>query len=288
MNWDDTRIFLTLSRERTLRGAARKLGMNQATVGRHIAALEQALGTTLFLRSSDGYQLTTAGEAALHVAQGMERRANELQRLIQGMDQRLAGEVRVATTDSLALDFLIQAIKRLHAEHPDVKVQLHASTQMVNLAKREADIAVRTIKPDNPDLITRRLASWPTGLFAAPEYLERCGEPVPGTAFEGHDLVIYQPYLDAQQPVTLAGEPIHQGRVTVGANSSLMLRTLVREGLGLGEMPVYMGEAQGLVRVWPGRTRVQAYEVWLVTHQDLRHTARTRAMIAAIVQAFER
>jgi DNA-binding transcriptional LysR family regulator len=286
MNWDDTRIFLSLSREKTLRGAARVLGMNQATVGRHITALEQSLGTTLFLRRSDGYELTTAGEAALNVVESMERRANELQRLIQGMDQRLAGEVRVATTDSLALDFLIPAIKRLHADHPEVSVQLHASTQMANLAKREADIAVRTIKPDNPDLITRRLAKWPIGLFAAPEYLKRFGEPVPGAAFDGHDLVLYQPYVDGNQAITLVGEPIHKGRVVVGANSSLMLRTLVREGLGLSEMPVYMGEAEGLVRVWPGRTRAQAYEVWLVTHQDLRHTARTRAMIDCIVQSF--
>lgn len=288
MNWDDTRIFLTLSRERTLRGAARKLGMNQATVGRHIAALEKSLRTTLFLRSSDGYELTTAGEAAMSVAEGMERRANELQRLIQGLDQRLAGEVRVATTDSLALDFLIPAIKRLHTDHPAVSVQLHASTQMLNLAKREADIAVRTIKPDNPELIIRRLAKWQIGLFAAPVYLERFGEPVPGTSFDGHDLVIYQPYVDGNQAVTLAGEPIHKGRIVVGANSSLMLRTLVREGLGLGEMPVYMGEAEGLVRIWPDRTRSHAYEVWLVTHQDLRHTARTRAMINCIVHEFER
>ncbi len=287
MNWDDTRIFLAVQRERTLRGAAKTVGLDQATVGRRIAALERVLGATLFLRTSDGYVLTSAGEVALKAAEKMEQFANDLVRQTQGVDTRLEGDVRVTTTDSLALEFLIPAIGRLHAAHPDVRVLLNTSTQLLNLAKREADIAVRTMKPENPDLIARRLARWPTGLFASKRYLKRHGEPELGTAFAGHDIVMYQPYLAGGRAPTLAGEPIHNGRIVSTVNSNLMLRAQIRAGLGLGEIPVSLAERDGLVRIWPDRTRATPYEVWLVTHQDLRHTARIRAMIDEIVAEFE-
>jgi DNA-binding transcriptional LysR family regulator len=287
MNWDDTRIFLAVERERTLRGAARTLNLDQATVGRRIAALERTLGATLFLRTSDGYALTPAGEIALRSAEKMEQFAHELVRQTHGVDTRLEGEVRVATTDSLALAFLIPAIGRLHLEHPDVRVLLNASTQVLNLARREADIAVRTMKPENPDLVARRLARWPVGLYASKSYLKRYGEPVAGMAFAGHDLIMYQPHMTRTRSPTLVGEPVHAGRIVSGVNSSLMLRSMIKAGIGIGEVPVFLGEREGLVRVWPDRTRAEHYEVWLVTHQDLRHTARIKAMIDEIVFGFE-
>lgn len=174
MNWDDARVFLAVCRESTLRGAARVLGVDQATVGRRVTALEKSLSATLFLRTSEGYALTAVGEAALQAVEKMEVSALELQRQIQGLDDRLTGTVRVSTTDSLAIDFLIPAIARLHDKHPDVQVQLDASTQMISLAKREADIAVRNARPDNPDLIARRIARWPVGLFASQGYVDTC------------------------------------------------------------------------------------------------------------------
>ena len=146
MNWDDARVFLAVEREKTLRGAARTLNLDQATVGRRIAALEHALRATLFLRTSEGYALTAAGEAALKSAEKMEHSANELVRRTQGTDTRLAGDVRVTSTDSIALEFLLPAIERLHAAHPEVRVLLDTSTRMLNLAKREADIAVRSVR----------------------------------------------------------------------------------------------------------------------------------------------
>ena len=283
MNWDDTRVFLALCREQTLRGAARRLGVDQATVGRRLSSLESALDATLFLRTSSGYSLTSAGEVAMRAALEMETAAAGLQRQILGMDERLSGAVRVTTTDSFALDFIIPAIARLRLDHPGIEVQLHASTQMLNLSQREADIAVRTHKPDNPELVVRRLARWNSGLFASREYLQRRGEPPPGSAFAGHELVIYQPYLDSGKEVTLAGESIAQGRIAITCTSGLMVRRALANGIGLGELPVPLGERDGLQQVWPPG---KPYDIWLVTHQDVRHTARVRVVIEAIVQAF--
>lgn len=287
MNWDDTRIFLALQREGTLRSAARVAGVDQATVGRRLAALEHALGATLFLRTSDGYVLTPAGESVLRSAEKMEKSANDLVRQAQGTDTRLAGEVKVTTTDTLALGFVIPAIARLHAEHPDVQVNLNTSTQMLNLARREADIAIRNQKPENPDLVARRLARWPVGLYASREYLAQRGEPNDNDAFAGHDLVMFQSHATANLPSTLVGLPIDAGRLAAAVNSSLMLRALIRMGKAIGEVPVPMAERDGLVRVLPDRERAKRYEVWLVTHQDLRHTARVRAMIDKIAEAFK-
>lgn len=287
MNWDDTRIFLALQREGTLRSAARVAGVDQATVGRRLAALEHALGATLFLRTSEGYVLTPAGENVLRSAEKMEKSANELVRQAQGADTRLAGEVKVTTTDTLALEFVIPAISRLHAEHPNVEVRLNTSTQMLNLARREADIAIRNRKPDNPDLIARRLARWPVGLYASPAYLAERGEPTPGDGFAGHDLVVFQSHPTASLQQTLVGLPTEHGRLAAAVNSSLMLRALIRMGRAIGEVPVPLAERDGLVRIWPGRERTPHYEVWLVTHQDLRHTARIRAMIDKIAEAFD-
>jgi DNA-binding transcriptional LysR family regulator len=286
MNWDDARVFLAVCRESTLRGAARVLGVDQATVGRRITALEKSLSATLFLRTSEGYALTAVGEAALKAVEKMEHSALELERRIQGLDDRLTGTVRVTTTDTLAIDFLIPAIARLHQRHPDVRVQLDASTQILSLAKREADIAVRNTRPDNPDLIARRIARWPLGLFASHAYVEAHGIPEPGTAFDGHDLAVYQPYLQSGKDMALVGEPIGRGRIVSSLSSSLLVRRSIAAGIGIGEVPIHMGELDGLVRLWPQRTNPVPYDIWLVTHADLRHTARVRVVIDEIVAGF--
>ncbi|WP_213881871.1 LysR family transcriptional regulator [Pseudomonas sp. dw_358] len=287
MNWDDARFFLALARISTLRGAARALGVDQATVGRRIAALERSLNAVLFLRTSDGYALTTAGEAALDAAEKMEHAGDELQRRIAGLDERPSGLVRIASTDSLAVDFVIPAMARLHESYPDVQVSIQSGTDMLNLAKREADIALRTIKPDNPDLLVRRLASWPLGLFASRQYLERRGIPPPGSGFKGHDVVAFQAHIDAGERYNLAQETLQGARVVASANSSLLVRTALAAGLGLGEIPVQMGKRDGLVQVWPQRTRPQTYDVWLVTHKDLRHTVRVSRVMDYLVAGFE-
>lgn len=286
MNWDDARMLLALSREHTLRRAARVLRVDQATVGRRVAALETDLGSTLFLRTPAGYQLTAIGEVAVEMAQKMEHAALELARRTRGADNEEAGEVRIATTDSLAHEFVIPALRELRQSHPEVRVVLSGGSDIVNLSQRETDIAIRNQRPDSPDLVLRKLASWQMGLFAAEDYLQRHGLPQDGS-FAGHDLVVYEPYWRGQAQPTLVDVPIGEGRVVMAANASMLLRRAIHEGLGIGEIPLELGQRDGLRRVWPQRTRAQPYEVWMVTHQDLRHTARVRAVIERLVAAFE-
>ncbi|RQR35134.1 MULTISPECIES: LysR family transcriptional regulator [unclassified Burkholderia] len=287
MNWDDIRIFLAAHRAGTLRGAAEQLDIDQTTVGRRLGALERTLGSRLFLRTTAGLGLTDSGRQVLDTAEGMERLAVSFERRSEGADARVAGEVRVTTTDALAVDFVVPAIERLQQHHPDVRVLLSTTTRIVDLARREADIAVRTTRPDQPDLIVRLLARWDVGLYATRRYLDRFGEPRPGSRFAGHDIARYQPGVMQQQHDTLAGESAADGRVVAELDSSLMLATFVRAGLALGELPAYLAQRDPeLVRIWPGRHRTKPYETWLVLHQDLAHTARVRVVVDALVETF--
>lgn len=287
MNWDDIRIFLAVHRAGTLTGAAHQLGIDQTTVSRRLAGLERTLGSRLFLRSNSGLTLTVTGRDVLLKAQDMERMAVSFERRSEGADARAEGEVRVTTTDALAVDFLVPAIERLRASHPDIRVILTTTTRLLDLARREADIAVRTVRPEQPDLIVRRLASWDVGLYATRGYLARYGRPEPKDQFAGHDIALYQAGVTERQDGTLVGVPIKQGRVVAELDSSLMLATFVRAGLALGELPDYLAARDPqLTRLWPQRRRATPYEAWLVLHQDLAHTARVKVVVEAMAGVF--
>jgi DNA-binding transcriptional LysR family regulator len=285
MDWDNARIFLAISRAGTLRGAAAALTLDQATVGRRLAAMEQSLNARLFLRTPSGYVATPAGELALSAAEAMEHAADRLQREMQGIDNRLSGTVRVATSDTMASHFVIGAMQRLHAAHPDIRIVLNASTQITSLIRREADLAVRTARPDNPDLISRHLSRRSAGLYAAKTYLAERGVPVPGTALAGHDVVIYQAAVAPRYSEKICGEPIANARVALEVNTGIMLIEATRAGIGIAELPTHMADGDPLLgRIWPERS--ESYDVWLVMHGDLARTARVRAAADAIIASF--
>lgn len=284
MDWDNARIFLAICRQGTLRGAAAELRVDQATVGRRLAALENSLETRLFLRTPGGYLPTPAGERARQAAEQMEQAAHRLQREMQGTDRRLSGTVRLACTDTVATTFLIPALAGLHRQHPDVRVVLSVSTQLTNLTRREADLAVRVLRPDNPELIARHLSRREVGLYASRSYVERHGEPLQGTAFAGHDVVVYQAGVSRLHGDSLCGEPIANARVSVELNTGMMLAQAVRAGMGIGEIPTQLADSfEDLVRIWPQRS--EEYDLWLVMHKDLHRTARVRAVADAVVEA---
>lgn len=285
MSWDDTRIFLALTRAPSLRAAARSLGVDQATVGRRLNALQAELGAKLFLRANDGYLLTAAGETALAAARRMESAALDLRTRIEGQDTSPGGLVRVTSTDSIAIDLLMPAIERLQQHWPHIRVDLEVSTQL--LSRRQVDIAFRNVRPEAPDLVVRRVASWPVGLFASAGYVERFGMPVPEDELRSHHLVAFAPYLEQSPFLTMASVPARQARIALAVRSSLLVREGVAAGIGLGEMPVWMGEREGPVRIWPERRRANDYEVWQVMHPNLQRTARVRATAEFLSEAFQ-
>ncbi|MET0320616.1 MAG: LysR family transcriptional regulator [Duganella sp.] len=284
MDWDNARIFLAIYRQGTLRAAAGQLGIDQATVGRRLNALEDSLGARLFLRTPSGYLATPAGELAVTAAEAMEAAALQFQREMQGIDNRLSGIVRVTTSDTMAAHFVLDAMRRLHAAHPEIRIVLGTSTEITSLTRREADLAVRSLKPTSPDLISRHLVKRSMGLYAAPSYLEQRGMPIPGTGLAGHDIVIYQDSVAPRHRDKICLEPVTHARVAIEVNNGLMLLEAARKGMGVTELPCHMADGDArLVRVWP--ERVDHYDVWLVMHSDLSRSARVRAAADAIIDS---
>lgn len=285
MDWDNARIFLAIHRAGTLRGAAAQLDIDQATVGRRLAAMEKSLNARLFLRTPGGYVATPAGDLAASAAEQMETAADRLQREMQGIDNRLSGTIRVATSDTMAAHFVVEAMQRLHQRHPDIRIVLTAATQLSSLTRREADLAIRTVRPDSPDLISRHLTRRTLGLYASKAYLKKRGMPTPGNALAGHDIVIYQHSVAPRHAEKLCGEPVANARVAMEVNTGLVLHEAVKAGLGIGELATHIAATTPeLVRIWPERE--QSYEVYLVMHSDLNRTARVRAAADAIIESF--
>ncbi|MEZ2409306.1 LysR family transcriptional regulator [Bosea sp. RCC_152_1] len=285
MNWDNARFFLAIARAGTLRGAARQMRVDQATVGRRLAALEEELGARLFLRTPSLYVLTPAGEALIEPVEAIERSVAQMERRVMGLDERLTGSVRVATTDSLGKRFVIPAIVRMRAEHPGIEVVCLISQDVANLTRREADIAIRTVRPDAPDLIVRRLATLKTGIYASRAYLAARGTPPPGDGFAGHDLVAYQQSVAPTTPSAFCGEPTGSGKVVFRTSSSVTLVEATAAGIGIAELPCYRADTEPeLVRIMPERSA--DFDVWLVAHADLYKTARIQALIRELVGEF--
>lgn len=285
-NWDNARFFLAVARTGTLRQAAARLGVDQATVGRRIAALEDTLSARLFLRTPTMYVLTPAGEALIAPAETMEQAVHQIERHIVGMDDQLSGTIRVATTDTLGKRFVVPAIAKLRAEHPCIDVICVTSPGIANLTRREADIAIRTLRPESPDLIVRRLAQLETAVYASRAYLAAHGEPREGEAFEGHDLVMYQRTMLPSMWEAICGEPIDRGRVAFQTSSTMMLFEAAICGLGVTELPCFRAQSEPeLVRVLPNRS--DRFDIWLVAHADLYKTARIQAFIDFVSREFE-
>jgi DNA-binding transcriptional LysR family regulator len=284
LDWDNARIFLAIYRKGTLRAAASLLDIDQATVGRRLNALEQSLGARLFLRTPSGYMATPAGELAVNAATAMEAAALQFQREMLGIDNRLSGSVRVTTSDTMAAAFVIGAMHRLHVLHPEIRIILSTGTDITSLTRREADLAVRTLKPTSPDLVARHLTKRSMGLYATRAYLDERGMPTPGNGLAGHDIVIYQAAVLSRHQEKLCLEPVHNARVAIEVNTGLALHEAARQGMGVTELPCHMADPDpGLVRIWP--ERVDHYDVWLVMHADLSRSARVRAAADAIIDS---
>ncbi len=285
MDWDNARIFLAIHRVGTLRAAAAQLDIDQATVGRRLAALEKSLNARLFLRTPSGYVATPAGEQAVTSAEAMESAADQFQRKMLGLDNRLSGSVRVTTSDTMANSFVVGAMRRLHLEHPDIRIILSTSYDIASLTRREADLAVRTLKPVSPDLISRRLVRRSMGLYAARSYVKAHGMPEKSTGLAGHDIVLYQGAVAPRHREKLCGIPVAQARVTLEVNNGMVMLQATRMGMGVAELPCHMADDdKELVRVWP--EVVERYDVWLVMHSDLARSARVRTVADAIIACF--
>lgn len=275
--WDDVRFFLEVTRGHTLAAAAKKLGVDYTTVGRRIAALERELGAKLFERTPDGFVSTEAGEDLRAAAERMEAAALDLERRALGADRRLSGAVRIASTEMMAQVLVLPAVRALHARHPDIRVHVLTGAARLDIARREADLALRFVRPDKGDLISRRLARVAFAAYASKEYLAKRPVPPAGASLRGHDSLELEEGIRSWQTSRLA-----DARVVLRTNAMPNLLEGVALGLGIAVLACCIADRHPFLRrVWPSATP-ELDDLFLVVHEDLRRTGRVRALIEAL------
>jgi DNA-binding transcriptional LysR family regulator len=287
--WDDVRFFLAAAREGSLSGAAKAVGVDHVTVGRRIAALEEQLRTKLLSRTPDGLAPTSAGQTILKQCEIMEGAALALERMVAGHDTRTAGSVRVTATDVLSRRILMPVVVALRKSHPELQIDLLIGVRSLDIARREADLAVRVsnVRPADSQLVCRKLGEIGFTLYASRQYLERHGTPARGQGLANHDLISFPGTPRLVRPFFM-GESLQGARYAVRSNDQYAQLTAAAQDLGICELACFFGDSYPeVVRVWAEETP-NFRPVWLITHQDLRRAARIRVVSVAIAAAFER
>lgn len=290
--WSDLRCFLAVARTGTLSAAARELGVAQTTVGRRLEVLEEVLGARLFDRTKGGLRLSGVGAEVLELAHTMERAAAEVERRARGQDQQLEGTVRITTTEAFARSHVVPCLAELQREHPGLRFEVIAGNSTLDLDGREADLAVRLMRPDDPSLVARRIGHIELGLFASEAYLEDHG--LGGDGLEPAGLGLHDGLLGhrvAGYAGEMAGAPEarwlaeHAARATVvlRSNSIPALVAAVGSGMALAILPSALAHEQGLRCVAP-LPELPRRPVWLVFHADLRDNARVRCVVDCFVR----
>ena len=281
-DWSDVRFLLEVARTGTLAAAGRKLGVDNTTVGRRVSALERNLGSKLFARTPDGLVLTAAGEAIRAAGEEMEQAVLRGEQRALGADRKLSGVVRVATTEMLGELVVLPAVRSLRRHHPQIRVDLLTGAGRLDMARREADIALRYVRPESGDLVTRRVGTVAFGAYASKKYLASHGRPARGSGFSGHDLVGYDAGIRHWRLSQLGGEPVRDARIVLRTNSTQVLLHAVRMGIGIGPLPCFLARGEpGLERV-PSAAPPELDEVWMVVHAAIQRTSRVRAVIDAL------
>ncbi|WP_458729737.1 LysR family transcriptional regulator [Pseudomonas brenneri] len=284
LQWDDARIFLSVARSGTLSGAAIALEMGVATVSRRLDRLEAALGVPLFSRHQNGYWLTDDGEALLERAEALEHAGLSFGEAAR-QQGRVAGCVRLATAENLANPLIIPSLAKLFTAHPDLRVEIVSGVQTVNLHRRDADLAVRMVKPEAGNVTIKRLGTLGFGLYGARGYVDARRAGADAAAFDEDAFIGWtesHSHLPAAKWIArmLRGRPC---RVEADTLSAQMAAAMA--GLGLAILPHFLAKHAGLVCLLPELGADQP--IWLVIHSDLAHSRRVRAVADHLVTLFE-
>ena len=278
-NWSDIALFAAVAEAGSLSAAARALGSSQPTLSRRLAALEAKLGVTLLTRSTHGLTLTPAGEQALAHAQRMAEDAVAIERLAEGQSRHLTGTVTISAPEGMGTDWLPKILVPFRDAYPDIVIHLQVENRAVDLVNREADVALRLVAPVQPSLIARKLAVIGFGLFASPGYIEQHGQPTSIAELKDHWMIggdgPLNPVVERVEQSLTKGWP----RMVIKSNSVNAMKSAIRAGYGIGVMSIRMGlnRPDRYIRILPDLT-VAETGLWLVTHEEVRRSARIRAV----------
>jgi DNA-binding transcriptional LysR family regulator len=279
-DWDHFAYVLAVARTGSLAGAARSLKVDRTSVGRHISALEDQLGVPLFTRGSDGLRPTPAGDDAIAAATTMEAAALEVERKIAGAGETIAGKIKLTASEAFS-PVLMQMLKDLRTAHPGLTVELVSANRPLDLARGEADLAIRMGGSQDESLVARKIGEMEWWVFGSDGYLETHRT----LDYQHHDFVGYDEKLSTTPGAEWIAERGLQDRVVFRGNSIPSILAAARSGVGLAALPAFMGRDDGLTRV--GEDIAGLRPCSLVFHTDLRASPRIRTLVEFLVSAFD-
>jgi DNA-binding transcriptional LysR family regulator len=275
LSWDDFRYVKAIADTRSLGGAAQDLGVNHSTVFRRLAQIETQLGSRLFERSRTAYALTPCGEEMVRLAERMGEDVIAFERQVTGHDLRPSGELRVTTNDTVLVHLMTAVFADFRRAYPEIVLDIVVSNQALNLSKRDADVAVRATDRPPEALIGRRAASIAWAVFGAGENAAFD----PQTDARNVDWIGFGDNLTNLKAAKWLKDHAAPGRIVYKINTVLGLAEAAAAGIGLALLPCFIGSATpGLTRLSPPVPEL-ANGIWLLTHADLRQTARVRAFM---------
>lgn len=283
-SWDVYRSFAAVLREGSLSAAARRLGLTQPSIARHIDALEAALGGALFVRTPRGLSPTDRAEALRPHADALVAAAEALQRTGTGRPDAVQGVVRISASQAVGVMHLPPILTGLRRAHPGLVIELVLSDAVDDLLQRRADIAVRMVEPAQQALVARRVGTFPIGFHAHRDYLARRGTPASLDELRGHDLIGF----DQETPFIRAAmrhlPGIDRSWFALRVDGDAAHFAAIRAGFGIGICQTAIAARYpALVRVLPDALDL-ALSAWIVMHEDLRHGARYRTVFDALVR----
>ena len=282
LDWDDLRYALAVAEQGTLSGAARALGVNHSTVLRRLDGFEARLGLRIFERLPGGYTLTPGGEELIATARGIHDQVTGLERRVAGQDLRLTGSLRVTTTDTLALSLLPSMLAAFREQHPGVGLELRVSNAHLDLSRRDADVAIRPTRAPPETLVGRKVCDVAFAVYASSRHFTRPSGPF---ALEAHPWVVPDASLSGTTVARWLARELPDVQVALRADSFCVLRDAALSGMGLVALPCYLGDtAPGLRQVHAPIPEL-ATELWLLTHEDLKRTARVRTFMDFMADA---
>jgi DNA-binding transcriptional LysR family regulator len=284
-DWTQLRAFLVTAEEGSLSAAARKLMLTQPTLSRQVAALEADLGLMLFERIGRTLDLTQAGLELLEHARAMGEAADRVALTATGQSQSVSGLVRITASDVFSAHLLPPVLHRLRDIAPDLRVEIIADNGIRDLMRREADIAIRHVRPDQPELIARLIRQAEGFFYAATSYLDARGRPDSTADFKNHDFVSTGDPAQMIAYLKPLGIHLHEGQFRTGSQSGLVAWELTRQGFGITPMSDQVGDAvPGVERVVPDMEPI-TFPVWLATHREL-HTSRKIRLVFDVLAEF--
>lgn len=283
-DWNRARAFLVTAEEGSLSAAARALGMTQPTLGRQVTALEAELGVALFERVGRGLTLTAGGADLVEHVRVMGEAANRVSLSASGQSQTIEGSIVITASEVISAFVLPPILAELRRTHPGVDIKLVASNLVHDLRRREADIAIRSGRPTDPNLIATRLRDTPARLYATRAYLEKLGNPTTVDDLRGADFIGFDDTGRFLDGLNAMGFKLTLENFPIQTANHLVLWELVKNGLGIGAIIEEVGDAEPLVeRVLPKMAPIPV-PAWLVTHREVHTSRRVRMVFDLLVE----